>query len=753
MLNRGSSSLYDDDESSGLLGMAWQVERYPLVRLSLLLVFLVSPLVAVGWRVAQLQTQMASVYAAEFSNLTERTEEIPCLDGCIFANDGQILAHDVPGLDVQVHYRWIEEPPDPLWLKQKAQQRLPRAERRKPARLQAAQEQVLEERAALWKELASVTGTDPKELSLRRQKIQARMIKMQESAARRRQILAQRPALPSKPATTWLEATQNWMAEVIATPQETHKAERVVLKEELDYYPLISGISPTVRGQLKNHPEKYPSLRIVDITHREYPMGHIAPHIVGFRKPLGQEEWQKRQALFPGGDPLGYQPDDRIGQMGIEKFHERHLRGVRGTRKVVVNAHGEIVEEREIRAPRPGRDLELTLNLAVQADVEKLLADAMQTAPAATTSSEDEVVTVTTLPRSGCIAVMDVRTGEMIAAASWPSFDLNVYMNGDDEAIRHLEADSRKPLYSRLHQMLLPPGSVFKTVTATAMLHAGMNGHTPFHCQGFLRVPTRKRCLPFVRYGTNHGDVDLSMAMAQSCNVYFYHAAEEMGAPALLDWAGRFGFGKQTGIDLPGESAGNLPSGRCDHLSVAIGQERLIVTPLQIVRMMAAIANGGEMVTPRVARRTGSSIVTDDQSSYVAPDVLATPQPVPIADISTSVLEQVREGLEQVVANPRGTGYKTVRMSEVTIAGKSGTAEANGGPNHAWFAGYVPADRPRYSFVAVLERGGAGGKAAGPLAKQTVQALLRAGLIDSPRQLTRIQNDVALEKEKAAAHQ
>ncbi|MDB5389797.1 MAG: Peptidoglycan glycosyltransferase, partial [Planctomycetaceae bacterium] len=340
-------------------------------------------------------------------------------------------------------------------------------------------------------------------------------------------------------------------------------------------------------------------------------------------------------------------------------------------------------------------------------------------------------------PDSGCIAVMDVRNCELIAAASWPSFDINVYMNGDTESIRSLESDPRKPLFSRLHQMLLPPGSVFKAVTATAMLQSGMNGHQPFHCQGFLDVPTKKRCLPFVRNGSNHGDVDLSLALAQSCNVYFYHAAREMGAPALLDWAGRFGFGKPTGIDLPSESAGNLPSVPCDHLSVAIGQERLIVTPLQILRMMAAIANGGEMLTPRVARRTGSTIVSDEESAESAPDLLAAPRPVPIADISSSVLQQVRHGLEQVVANSHGTGYKTVRMTEVAVAGKSGTAEANGGTNHAWFAGYVPADRPKYSFVVVLQRGGSGGKAAGPLAKKVIQSLLHEGLLDTSPQLTK----------------
>lgn len=735
MLNRGSNSLYDDEAGSGLLGMAWQVERYPLVRLALLLACLVGPLFVVGWRVAQLQIQMAPVYAGEFSRFSERTEDIPCLDGCIFSSDGQILAQDIPGLEVHVHFRWIESPPDPQWLKQKALQRLTRKQRRKPELVQAEQEKILAERDALWRQLAEVTGTDVLELNQRREAIQARVEKMRQSAARRREANNQPVEVVLEPAKTWTQAAQNWIVANLASPQETKVAERVILKEELDYYPVLSGISPAVRAELKSHPEKYPSLRVADVTHREYPQGTIAPHIVGYRKPLGFDEWKKRQERFPEGDPLGYLPGDRMGQMGIEKFHERHLRGVRGTRKIVLNSQGEVIEEREIRAPRPGHDLQLTLNLEVQAAAEKLLSDAMTSSAPVANTEDGEVTADPTRPKSGCIAVMDVRTGEMVAAASWPSFDVNVYLDGDDAAIRQLESDPQKPLFSRLHQMLLPPGSVFKAVTATAMLQSGMNGHQPFYCQGFLQVPTKKRCLPFVRNGTNHGDVDLSMALAQSCNVYFYHAAQEMGAPVLLDWAQRFGFGKPTGIDLPGESAGNLPSGKCDHLSVAIGQERLIVTPLQIVRMMGAIANGGELLTPRVARRTGSAVISDG-SSTTSPDLLDAPRREPIPDVSAAVLQQVRDGLEQVVANPRGTGYKTVRMKEVTIAGKSGTAEANGGPNHAWFAGYVPADRPRYSFVVVLERGGAGGKAAGPLARQLIQSMLQAGLIEQVRQIT-----------------
>ncbi len=737
MLNRAASTLHDEDEGAGLLGLSWQVDQYPLVRLALLFAVIVGPLAVVGWRVGQLQFDMAEVYAKEFSRLTERLEEIPCLTGRILTSDGQIAAEDVPGLQVQVHYRWIEEPPDPHWLKQKVLSRLSRAERRKPERVQQETEKLLAERSALWDQLAEDTGVSATEMKRRREAIQLRVTRMKQRVEQSRALAAQQPASPAPPAKTWLESAQNWFVKWIAQPPEYKAPEVVVLTEELAYYPLVEEIEPRVRAKLKSHSEMYPNLRVVDVTHREYPLGSVAAHVVGYRKALTQEEWEARQSRLPDGDPLGYLPGDRIGQTGIEKYHERHLRGIRGQRKLLLNSQGEIVEEREIRAARPGRDLELTLNIPLQRQAEAVLQAAVQPPPIKPADPDQDVEAPPALapPQSGCIAVMDVRTGELLVAAAWPTFDINLYLNGNPEERRLIEADPRFPLYPRLHKMALAPGSVFKALTATAMLQSGIRADLPFHCQGYLDRPNKRRCLPFVHQGVGHGDVDLSLALALSCNVYFFHGAREMGGKQLLETASQFGFGHPTGVDLPNESAGNLPAMPCDHLGVAIGQAALTVTPLQIVRMMTAIANGGELLTPRLARRSGSAVVTDEPQS----NLLEAPVAHPIPNISSLALEQVRQGLEQVVAYPRGTGHKTVHLKEVTIAGKTGTAEARGGQDHAWFAGYVPADRPRYAFVVVLERGGSGGKMAGPLARKLVEAMLREGLIEQSQQITRLE--------------
>ena len=301
-------------------------------------------------------------------------------------------------------------------------------------------------------------------------------------------------------------------------------------------------------------------------------------------------------------------------------------------------------------------------------------------------------------------------------------------------------SDPRSPFLSRATQMALPPGSVFKVISAVASIESGkMPPHETFYCQGYLDSTDKHRCLPFRHYGVGHGEVTLADALCRSCNVYFYTAARRMGPQTLVDWARRFGIGQKTGVDLPSESAGYLPAPDLplapgerrpawrpgDTLDLAIGQSKLLVTPLQIVRAMAAVANGGNLVTPHLAAESGPSLMDSSSSIRSSPSNL---QPSSIEGLHEETLDNIREGLRMVVHHPRGTGYKTVRMKEVTIAGKTGTAETNG-IDHAWFAGYVPAEQPRIAFVVVLQNGGGGGAAAGPVAHEFVKKLVDLGLV------------------------
>jgi penicillin-binding protein 2 len=301
-------------------------------------------------------------------------------------------------------------------------------------------------------------------------------------------------------------------------------------------------------------------------------------------------------------------------------------------------------------------------------------------------------------------------------------------------------------MFDRAVQMALPPGSVFKTLTAIALLHsAGYDPRQQFECQGYLHTPERQRCAIYRRWGMRHGPVTLADALARSCNVYFFHWAEQVGPGPIVDWAERFGFGTPAGIDLPGEVAGHLPTGdikKTDPTELAIGQETLTVTPLQVVRMMAAVANGGKLVTPHVVADavaekvsgTKSALATEGNSNVedLVPDTFSFPTfsfpPRPIRGIDPARLAILREGLRRVATDPEGTGYEAFHALGVDVAAKTGTAETGGGaPEHAWFAGYAPVDAPQLAFVVVLEHAGDASATAAPAAASLVEKLQSAG--------------------------
>jgi penicillin-binding protein 2 len=267
--------------------------------------------------------------------------------------------------------------------------------------------------------------------------------------------------------------------------------------------------------------------------------------------------------------------------------------------------------------------------------------------------------------------------------------------------------------------MALPPGSVFKIVSAAALLAAGVDPRAPVDCQGYLHQPDALRCAIFRHYGIGHGPVALSDALARSCNVYFFHYAEEIGAGPLVDWARHFELGRPTGVDLSGESAGAIPSvetSKLDGRLLAIGQGPLTITPVQIARLTAAIANGGNLITPHLARLSESGESNVSKSNY-----LPTHR---IPGLTPNMLGAIRKGLAQAVTDPQGTAHATVQSAQITIAGKTGTAQIGGNrPEHAWFAGYAPADEPRIAFVVVLEHAGNADTSAGPVARQLVERM------------------------------
>ncbi|HUE17048.1 MAG TPA: penicillin-binding transpeptidase domain-containing protein [Planctomycetaceae bacterium] len=747
MRNRAINVLSEGAPAGGRLDSAWHVDEHPAGRLVWLFVLIALPLAAVAARLVQLDCWLVDDYVATFATTTESVESVPSMDGRIYGSDGRVLAEDVERDNIRVHYRWLEDPPDERWLSQQALSKLPRAERRNRARVEAEKRRVLARRDAMWQRLSDLSGTSPADLATKRSAIQKRVEHIADGVARRHSGSDGESVTASKAVEAARPLAQRVWDVVVATlttPPRREEREPIVVREELDYHTIVDDVPLAVRAEIEAHPRWFPGVRVGSTSRRVYYDSGLSPHVIGARLPVTDGDLASRASQsandFAQDDPLDYRAGDRIGRTGVEASYDSCLRGLRGLRKLVRNRYGEVVREEMIRAPRPGGNVELTLNAGVQRKMEQLL-DALLTKKAQSAFEHDD----SRPPTGGCVVAIDVQSGAVLVAAGAPRFDFGASAVPDAQTWKRLSDDPRHPLFHRAIQMALPPGSVFKVLSAVALLESRrIDPDVRYDCRGYLDKPDRLRCLVFTQQGVGHGLVDLGDALSRSCNVYFFHAAGVMGPQPIVEWARRFGIGRPTGVDLPFEHSGNLPepdatasgdgrksSGAAWHIAdtraLAIGQSSLTVTPLQIARVMAAIANGGYLVTPFVARKAGPQLA-DDESD------LSFSRRQPIPGLSEGTLARIRAALVNVVARPTGTGYKTVRAKEIAIAGKTGTAQVSAGQaDHAWFAGYAPADKPRIAFAVVLEHAGSGGKAAGPVARQLVEAFLADGVLEPAR--------------------
>lgn len=724
---------------------AWDWDGTPAHRLVVLAILMIAPLVAIAARVADLQCRLQPAFTEVFSRTTTDIEELPARQGRLLAADGTVLAEDMLQYDLRVHYRRLEEPPDPRWLRRKAWERLSRNERRQSAQVAAQESLLREHRQHWWRNLADLTGRPEAELRDTARTIQERVDTIWASVEERRRetVVETDTTATVETASTWSwqSVWQRLQTELTAPPVR-HRQEPLVISEQEQSHVLLTNVSREIADEVAAHPERYPGVSIAIRPRRVYPLKAVAPHVLGSRTPLRSDELDTDRESMVAMMPADYRAGDPFGRSGLERQYESVLHGRRGVRRLVYDRHGEELSAQIERPAEHGRDVVLTLDLPLQQRAEALLDDALSTVPKTSTDDEAPPANAPQMPPpGGCLIALDVQTGAVLTAACAPRYDANLLIQPEPTAWKKLVDDPRKPLYPRITQMALPPGSVFKALTAIALLETGVfRPHDHVHCIGYLDRPEQHRCLVFRHYGVGHGDTDLAAALARSCNVYFFTGARRAGPQALVEWSQRLGIGEPTGLDLPGETGGALPSptrpGEAgprwypgDTLGLAIGQSSLKVTPLQMARLMAAIANGGFLVTPHLATTAGPTSIETDGSTPVRP-VFAHPEPQPIPGLHPEALAAIRAGLYDVVHDSHGTGYKTIRLKEVAIAGKTGTAEVGGGrPDHAWFAGYAPADNPRVAFAVVIEHGGSGGKVAGPIAKEFVKTLLETGLV------------------------
>jgi len=431
----------------------------------------------------------------------------------------------------------------------------------------------------------------------------------------------------------------------------------------------------------------WPHLDIEIEAQRFYPYGTTAAHLLGYMGILRDEALQSSRTKT-------YVAGDFIGKTGIEKVYEDSLRGEDGVRFIEVDADGRTGREfpdREQLA-RPGADLRLTIDLTVQQTAEGSLPDTL----------------------AGAVVALDPQTGAVLALASKPTFDPNIFVSfqAQEERQRILQSGTN-PLLNRAIRGRYPPGSTLKMVAAIAALEEGITDtlSTFEACAGSLQVGKDVVFHCLKRDG--HGELNLLEAMEVSCNIYFLHLAQLLGIETWRTYAEKFGFGQLAGIELePEEFAGLLPSREyyqkregwtLGHLmNLVIGQGAMLVTPIQMARYAAAIGNGGYLVTPHVC---------------------GAPSPRQrIEGVSENTLETVEKAMGRVVYGEQGTGRR-VQIEGVEIAGKSGTAQVpNRDNDDAWFVAFAPREQPAIAVAVVVEGGGGGGAVAGPIARQVIKA-------------------------------
>lgn len=447
---------------------------------------------------------------------------------------------------------------------------------------------------------------------------------------------------------------------------------------------------------------------------RHYPLGGLAVHALGYVGRINESEMERI-------DKSAYRGMHHIGKLGVEATYEKLLLGQVGFEKVEINAHGRTLRNIERVAPVAGKNLYLNIDAKLQALAEQALGK-----------------------RRGAVVAIEPRSGAVLAFAGTPTYDPNPFVNGiDPDAYRKLLDDPDKPLVNRILNGQYSPGSTIKVFLGLAALELGdFDADKPVTCPGWFTLPGDRHLFRDWKK-TGHGVVTLHEAIVQSCDVYFYRFAAAVGIEAMKSFLAPFGFGAKTGVDLPGESEGILPSPEWkkargqpwypgETVMTGIGQGPILATPLQLASAISAIANHGVRMKPRLLR----SIVDAKSQAAREPDPAAY-APIPLRD--RRHLDELVEHLTAVVHTNKGTAYGIGYNAPYKIAGKTGTAQVKGIAqgetyaeklvperlrDHALFISFAPVEAPQIAVAVVIENGGHGSSAAAPVARKLMDYVI-----------------------------
>jgi penicillin-binding protein 2 len=790
-------------------------------RLKLVLALLFVMTAVLVLRAAQLQIVNRHHWSEAAAEALKREQPIETTRGTIYDVNKVPIAQDVACIDACVDYRAIADPPDDAWVSKLALQwsRERRGDEYKVAD-SARRKQILEEEKAhvlnridvLWATLAQVGNKEREAIEETRHEI-IRRVEMRRRYVWYRKYELAREAHEQKKNSDDAGTTSWWKQWLIDETQEAPQLDQFEVKvaEQTAAHPILRAISPDVQNQLGKASDDLPGLVLRPGMTRTYPWGEAACHTIGHLSRVRREDLE--------GDPYSdddlrkYQYNDLIGRSGLEALCEPLLRGSRGRIERYIGSNEDEEKVLDTKPPVPGTNIASTIDIALQQEILGFF----QNAEVVWNERPPEPPVRRHLSMHGGAVVIDVRSGQVRALVSNPTFDLNKL---DDQYATLAERKLERPLISRATQYPLETGSTIKPVVGIGAITQGVASvNEGIECTGFLVIGGRRysvgRCWVASKFinelgvngvahhpipteephrghdGNPDGFLTFSDALQRSCNVYFETLASRLGMDGLSYWMERFGLGRPTGIGIE-EARGRLPNSyqganaKFATWIAGIGQGPVAATPLQMCNVAATIARDGIWMRPTLLtvedsgalRRTKVAMPATTQSSGVAIAFTSwrdVPDRVDLK-VSPAALNAAHEGMFKVVNTRGGTGT-ALHSTVVTVAGKTGTAQAarftmpacdeHGKPildednrqvnravqpttvdavsqeapwyvafgedgknlKHSWIIGYAPANNPQVAFAVMVEYGGSGGQTAAAIAKATLDACIQHGYL------------------------
>ena len=516
-----------------------------------------------------------------------------------------------------------------------------------------------------------------------------------------------------------LDATLDELAGLLPLDARDRRRFRKLYEESRNFesVPLRSRLTDEEVARVVSQRYRLPGVDVKARLLRDYPQGSTASHVIGY---IGRVTERDVERIEEAGNAANYRGTLHMGKAGLEQSYEHELHGTTGFEQVEVNAGGRAVRALSHTPATPGNDLELTLDIELQKVAEKAFGD-----------------------RRGALVAIEPSTGGVLALASMPTYDPNLFVDGI--STQDWKALSDSPDHPMLHRAIYstyPPGSTFKPFMALAGLETGKRtAKQAIHDVGYFNFGGHRFMDDKIG---GHGMVDLHKSIVVSCNTYYYQLANDLGIEGIAGFFAPFGFGERTGIDLPGEATGVLPSQEWkrnrfkkpeqqrwyagETISVGIGQGYNAYTPLQLANALAALVNDGKLFRPHVVKYVVDSRTGERRA--VEPEPL---REIPLRDAN---LKAVLDAMVEV--NTSGTGKRAFKGAPYSVGGKTGTAQVYSlrGQryiagrvrerlrDHSWFVAYAPAENPRIALAVLVENGGFGAQSAAPIARQVIDYYL-----------------------------